>query len=141
MLGSMYAGLAFSNAILGAVHAMAHSLGGLMDLPHGQCNALLLDHVIAYNFDAAPERYADIARAMGARLSPDASHEEMRQAVLTQVRALKTSVGVTGGLGALGVTPELLDGLTAFALNDPCMVTNPKNPTAGEIRAVYHNAL
>jgi alcohol dehydrogenase class IV len=65
MLGSMYAGLAFSNAILGAVHAMAHSLGGLMDLPHGQCNALLLDHVIAYNFDAAPDRYADIRQGHG----------------------------------------------------------------------------
>lgn len=141
MLGSMYAGLAFSNAILGAVHAMAHSLGGLMDLPHGQCNALLLDHVIAYNFDAAPERYADIARALGAQLSPDASYGDKRQAVLSQVRALKMSVGVTGGLGALGVTPEHLDGLAAFALNDPCMVTNPKNPTAEDIRAVYQNAL
>jgi alcohol dehydrogenase class IV len=141
MLGSMYAGLAFSNAILGAVHAMAHSLGGLMDLPHGQCNALLLDHVIACNFDAAPERYADIAQVLGAQLPPKASHEEKRQAVLRQVRALKAAVGITGGLGALGVTPEHLDGLVAFALNDPCMVTNPKNLTAGEIRAVYQNAL
>src|SRR5690606_24234764 len=96
MLGSMYAGLAFSNAILGAVHAMAHSLGGLMDLPHGQCNALLLDHVIDYNFDAAPNRYADIAVALGAALSPAASQEEKRQAVLRQVRALKVAVGVTG---------------------------------------------
>jgi len=141
MLGSMYAGLAFSNAILGAVHAMAHSLGGLMDLPHGQCNALLLDHVINYNFDAVPDRYADIARAMGAQLSPNASFEEKRQAVLNQVRSLKTAVGVTGGLGALGVTPEHLDGLVGFALNDPCMVTNPKPLTAQDIRAVYQNAL
>jgi alcohol dehydrogenase len=141
MLGSMYAGLAFSNAILGAVHAMAHSLGGLMDLPHGQCNALLLDHVIACNFDAAPERYTDIAQVLGAQLPPKASHEEKRQAILRQVRALKAAVGITGGLGALGVTPEHLDGLVAFALNDPCMVTNPKDLTAGEIRAVYQNAL
>lgn len=141
MLGSMYAGLAFSNAILGAVHAMAHSLGGLMDLPHGQCNALLLDHVIDYNFDAAPDRYADIARALGARLSPDASLEEKRQAVLGQVRALKAAAGVTGGLGALGVTQEKLDGLVGFALNDPCMVTNPKTLTTQDIRAVYQNAL
>lgn len=141
MLGSMYAGLAFSNAILGAVHAMAHSLGGLMDLPHGQCNALLLDHVIDYNFDAAPDRYADIAVALGAALSPAANQEEKRQAVLRQVRALKVAAGVTGGLGALGVRPEHLDGLVAFALNDPCMVTNPKTPTADEIRAVYQHAL
>lgn len=141
MLGSMYAGLAFSNAILGAVHAMAHSLGGLMDLPHGQCNAMLLDHVIAYNFDSAPDRYADIAEAMGARLSPSASHDDKLQAVLAQVRALKAAVGTTEGLASLGVTPAHLDGLTAFAMNDPCMVTNPKAPTAGDIRAVYQNAL
>jgi len=141
MLGSMYAGLAFSNAILGAVHAMAHSLGGLMDLPHGQCNAMLLDHVIDYNFDAAPDRYADIAVALGAQLAPDADDKTRREAVLAAVRGLKRAVGVTAGLGSLGVRPEDLDGLTNFALHDPCMVTNPKAPTAGEIRAVFQNAL
>jgi len=141
MLGSMYAGLAFSNAILGAVHAMAHSLGGLMDLPHGQCNAMLLDHVIEYNFDAAPLRYTDIAVAMGARLSPTATMEEKRSAVLSQVRALKAAVGITEGLASLGVRPEHLDGLTTFAMHDPCMVTNPKTPTAGQIRAVFEHAL
>ncbi|OIN99229.1 MAG: alcohol dehydrogenase [Desulfovibrionaceae bacterium CG1_02_65_16] len=141
MLGSMYAGLAFSNAILGAVHAMAHSLGGLMDLPHGQCNAMLLDHVIAYNFDAAPERYADIAVALGAPLRPDADNATRREAVLGAVRALKRAVGVTKGLASLGVRPEDLDGLTEFALHDPCMVTNPKPSTAEELRAVFHNAL
>lgn len=141
MLGSMYAGLAFSNAILGAVHAMAHSLGGLMDLPHGQCNAMLLDHVIDYNFDAAPERYADIAVALGAVLKPDASLEDKRAAVLGQVRALKAAVGITAGLGSLGVTRDDLDSLTAFAMHDPCMVTNPKPPTAGEIHAVFEHAL
>jgi alcohol dehydrogenase class IV len=47
---SLQAGLAFSNASLGAVHALAHSLGGLLDLPHGQCNSILLEHVIALNY-------------------------------------------------------------------------------------------
>jgi alcohol dehydrogenase class IV len=141
MLGSMYAGLAFSNAILGAVHAMAHSLGGLLDLPHGQCNAVLLDHVIAYNFDAAPQRYGDIAMALGADLSPAAPENEIREAVLDQVRSLKRAAGITSGLADLGVTENLLDGLTDFAMKDPCMVTNPKPPTAQEIRAVFRNAL
>ena len=57
MRASLEAGLAFSNASLGAVHAMAHSLGGMMDLPHGECNAMLLSPVIAYNFTSAPARY------------------------------------------------------------------------------------
>lgn len=141
LLGSTYAGLAFSNAILGAVHAMAHSLGGLLDLPHGQCNAVLLDHVIDYNFDAAPARYADIARAMGADLPLHADEQAARSSILGQVRALKAAAGVTEGLGSLGVGPSDLDRLTEFALRDPCMVTNPKPPTAGDIRAVYEHAL
>ncbi len=141
MLASLDAGLAFSNAILGAVHAMAHSLGGLLDLPHGLCNALLLDHVIDYNFDAAPDRYADIAVALDAKLPPDADDATRREAVLSAVRRLKATAGVTGGLGALGVRPEHLDGLVEFALHDPCMLTNPKLPTAEELRAVFLHAL
>jgi alcohol dehydrogenase class IV len=141
MLGSAHAGLAFSNAILGAVHAMAHSLGGLMDLPHGLCNAILLDHVIDFNFAAEPERYTDIGRALGAQIRPEADLEEKRQAVLAHVRAFKKSVGVTATLSELGVRREDLERLALFAMNDPCMVTNPKIPTAGDIRAVFEHAL
>ncbi|MHC1701763.1 MAG: alcohol dehydrogenase-like regulatory protein ErcA [Humidesulfovibrio sp.] len=141
MLGSMYAGLAFSNAILGAVHAMAHSLGGLLDLPHGQCNAILLDHVIDYNFAAAPERYTDIGVALGASIPPGADLEEKRSLVLAQVRALKAAVGSTATLASLGVTLADLERLSEFAMNDPCMVTNPKAPTALDIRAVFEHAL
>lgn len=64
LLGSLQAGLAFSNASLGAVHAMAH-LGGFLDLPHGACNALLLDHVIRFNVNDATERYRQIGHMMG----------------------------------------------------------------------------
>ncbi len=54
LLASLQAGLAFSNASLGAVHAMAHSIGGYLDLAHGECNALLLEHVVRFNIEAAP---------------------------------------------------------------------------------------
>ncbi|MDQ7834181.1 MAG: alcohol dehydrogenase-like regulatory protein ErcA [Humidesulfovibrio sp.] len=141
MLGSMYAGIAFSNAILGAVHAMAHSLGGLLDLPHGQCNAILLDYVIEYNFSSAPERYTDIGVALGANIPAGAPMEEARGLVLAQVRALKAAVGATATLGSIGVQLDDLDRLSEFAMNDPCMVTNPKAPTASDIRAVFKNAL
>ncbi|MBU1039626.1 MAG: iron-containing alcohol dehydrogenase [Proteobacteria bacterium] len=141
MLGSMYAGLAFSNAILGAVHAMAHSLGGLLDLPHGQCNAILLDHVIDYNFAAAPERYTDIGVALGASIPPGADTEQKRALVLAQVRELKAAVGATATLASLGVSAGDLERLSEFAMNDPCMVTNPKAPTALDIRSVFEHAL
>lgn len=62
MMGSLLAGFAFSNASLGLVHSMAHSLGGSFDLAYGECNSLLLESVIDFNFDAAPEKYSDIAR-------------------------------------------------------------------------------
>ena len=64
LLGSLLGGLAFSNASLGAVHAMAHSLGGFSDLPHGACNAILLGPVIDFNFEACPARYEAIGKLL-----------------------------------------------------------------------------
>jgi len=141
MLGSMYAGLAFSNAILGAVHAMAHSLGGLKDLPHGQCNAILLDHVMAYNFAAQPERYKAIGRAMGAVLPPGMPDAEARDVVLDAVRGFKRTLGMTATLSDLGVTEADLDRLAAMALQDPCMATNPVCPDCVDVAAIYRSAL
>ncbi len=68
MLSSLNAGLAFSNASLGLIHAMAHSLGGFLDLPHGECNALLLDHVVEFNFEAEIQKYRQIGKALGLEL-------------------------------------------------------------------------
>jgi len=141
MLGSMYAGLAFSNAILGAVHAMAHSLGGLKDLPHGLCNAILLDHVVDFNFNAAPERYADVARALGGEVPADAPLDERKAATLECLRAFKRRVGVSVGLADLGVTRQDLAALAEFAAADPCMATNPQEPSCEDIVAIYEKAL
>lgn len=137
MLASTYAGLAFSNAILGAVHAMAHSLGGLLDLPHGLCNAILLDHVIAYNFDADPEKYRRLGITLGADIPDGASLEEARESTLEALRELKRSVGVTHTLCELGMTDEDLPLLAQNALSDACMLTNPKQPTADELIRIF----
>ncbi|NDY55311.1 iron-containing alcohol dehydrogenase [Desulfovibrio sulfodismutans] len=140
MFASLYAGLAFSNAILGAVHAMAHSLGGFLDLPHGQCNAILLDHVTAYNYSSAPGRYTDIAKILGAHIEPDMAEDEKKQAVVAALRALKTAAGVDQTLSDLGVRPSELAELSAKAINDPCMITNPRQPTVEDIRSLYEAA-
>ncbi|MGE4422401.1 MAG: alcohol dehydrogenase-like regulatory protein ErcA [Pseudodesulfovibrio sp.] len=137
MLASTYAGLAFSNAILGAVHAMAHSLGGLLDLPHGLCNAILLDHVIAYNYDSEPEKYRRLGIALGADIPEEASREEAKERTLEAVRTLKRSVGVTNSLCELGMTEEDLPLLARNALSDACMLTNPKQPTADELIQIF----
>ncbi|SKA73618.1 Alcohol dehydrogenase, class IV [Paucidesulfovibrio gracilis DSM 16080] len=140
-LGSLYAGLAFSNAILGAVHALAHSLGGLMDLPHGQCNAILLEHVIAHNFSAAPERYARIGAALGASLDSEMGQDEQCETITETIRQLKHRVGVDQTLSSLGVARDDLPGLARFALDDPCMATNPKSLTEQEVTEIYAQAL
>lgn len=140
LLASLQAGMAFSNAILGAVHAMAHSLGGYLDLPHGLCNALLLDHVIHYNFAGAEARYRDIGRALGARIPDDAPADEARELVVAAVRRLKQAVGVTQSLAALGVTRESLDTLAGKAAQDPCMLTNPIPANEQDLKRIFAHA-
>jgi alcohol dehydrogenase class IV len=140
MLASLYAGLAFSNASLGAVHAMAHSLGGFLDLPHGECNALLLDSVIEYNYASARKRYADIGEAMGISLSA-VKEEERCITICREIRRLRTSLGITETLGTLGVTGEAIPVLADHAMKDACMATNPRNPTRQEIEKLYESSL
>ncbi len=140
MLGSVHAGLAFSNASLGAVHAMAHSLGGLLDLPHGECNAILLEHVIAYNFREAPERYTRIGEALGLDLHGLRS-QDIQAAVIAEIRRLKRSVGIQKTLGERGMKRSDIPALARKALRDPCMVTNPRLPSLRDIEVIYEDAL
>lgn len=140
MLASLQAGLAFSNASLGAVHAMAHSLGGLLDLPHGECNGLLLDHVIAYNYSGAPERYDRIGAIFGAEV-PSSSAEQRCRAVVASIREFKEHLGLQSGLGRRGVRREDLPLLARKAAADPCLVTNPRPAQRDDIEAIYRQAL
>lgn len=140
MLGSLEAGLAFSNAILGAVHAMAHSLGGFLDTQHGESNAVLLRHVIEYNFEQVPERYCDIGRAMGLDLNGMAMAYR-KQALLDAIDWLRRETGLVGTLGELGVTRADIPALAEKAMRDPCMITNPRRPTQKDIERLYEQAL
>jgi alcohol dehydrogenase len=140
MMGSLFAGLAFSNASLGAVHAMAHSLGGFSDLPHGECNALLLEHVIAFNYPSCPKRYEEIGQAMGIDLSAR-NHTEKKETIIDSIRRLRETLGVTTTLGDLGVTRNEIPRLAANAMHDPCMATNPRQPTRKDIERIYEKAL
>lgn len=133
MMGSLLAGLAFSNASLGAVHAMSHSLGGQTDLPHGLCNAILLDHVVEYNYPYAGEKYKRIGTAMGKNLKNKAD-------LLSALRDFKVSLGFVATLGSTGLAPNLLPTLAITAAQDACIVTNPKTPTTQEIERIYEKA-
>jgi len=139
MLGSLHAGLAFSNASLGAVHAMAHSLGGLLCLPHGQCNAILLRHVTEYNFASVPERYQRIGEEMGIRLQ-GMTGAEQKKAVLDELERLQKAAGVVETLGQLGISRSDISRLAENAMQDACMVTNPRRPSRRDIEIIYEKA-
>ena len=139
-LASLEAGLAFSNASLGAVHAMAHALGGLLDLPHGECNALLLEHVVDFNFEAAPERYRRIAQALGVQVG-SLTDGEARRALCAALHELRSSVGITRSLASAGVRGGDIGQLAQNAMRDACLVTNPRIPCQRDLEVIYEQAL
>jgi len=115
-------------------------LGGLLDAPHGECNALLLPYIIDFNFDAVPDRYMLIGEAMGLStmgMAPD----DMRSALHSKITFFRESAGITHTLARLGVTKSDIPELAQKALNDPCIFTNPRQPTIKDIEAIYEKAL
>lgn len=136
MLGSLLGGLAFSNASLGAVHAMAHSLGGYSDLPHGICNAILLESVIDYNFDTCPEKYSLITSAMNVDCS-SYGNDEIKKKLLSTLTNLREKLGVTDKLGNLGIKNEDIPALAELAMYDPCIATNPRPPSKSDLLRLY----
>ncbi len=139
MLGSMEAGLAFSNAILGAVHAMAHSLGGHLNLPHGECNAILLPHVIKVNFPFAVERYTNIAKAMSVKVEGKAS-EQICEDLVEKIVQIREDAGITRSLKDFDLQREDIPKLASLALKDACMITNPVALLKEDIEKIYEAA-
>lgn len=140
------AGMAFNNASVGHVHAMAHQLGGFYDLPHGECNAILLPHVEKFNLIAKVDRFVTMAKLMGENvdgLSPRAAAEK----ALDAIRQLSTDVGIPSGLIELGkrygkeVRREDISIMAANAQKDACGFTNPRCPKESDVIAIYEAAL
>lgn len=134
------AGMAFNNASLGYVHAMAHQLGGFYNLPHGVCNAILLPHVSKFNIIGNAERFADIAEAMGQNIS-GLSVNEAAQKAIDAIVALSVSVGIPTGLDALGVKEKDLEEMATNAKKDACQLTNPRTATLAEVVQIFKNAM
>ena len=133
------AGIAFNNASLGYVHAMAHQLGGFYNLPHGVCNAVLLPYVMKFNLIGNMTRFKEIAIAMGVRgenLSCSAAAEEGIAAVKRMGRRL----GIPANLKELGVKPEDFAVMAENAMKDVCSLTNPRTATKEQIIEVYRQA-
>ena len=129
------AGMAFNNASLGYVHAMAHQLGGFYDLPHGVCNALLLPHVERFNQRAAKERLDEVGAILGANNADLAGLE-----VIDAITKLANIVGIPKTLKELGVKEEDFGVLADNALKDVCGLTNPVQANKDEIIAIFRAA-
>ncbi len=136
----LLAGMAFNNASLGYVHAMAHQLGGFYDLPHGVCNAVLLPHVQAFNARVRPEKLADVAAALGEN-THGLSDVEAAERALIAIQRLSADVGIPAGLTELGVREEHFEALATNAMKDACSLTNPKKATLDDIIGIFHAAM
>jgi len=137
---SLEAGLAFTNAILGATHAMSHQVGGLLDAPHGVVNGVLLPHVIRYNAEQVPDRFVPLARVAGLDVN-GVPAGEVAEMLAAWVRRLSDRVGVPRGLRELGVSEEDLPRLARTTLEDACLATNPRGADAAAVEALFRAAL
>lgn len=117
-------GIAFSNAGLGNVHAMAHQLGGLYDLPHGVCNAMLLPIVEEENAKNAPEKFRVIAKTIGYNVA-DKTDKECVDYVIGRIKALSEEVGIPKSLKDVGVNNPDFELLAENAMKDACAGANP----------------
>jgi len=134
------AGMAFNNASLGYVHAMAHQLGGYYNLPHGVCNAILLPHVEQFNLIAKPERFRDIAIRMGENVD-GLSVNEAAQVAIESIKELSESIGIPSGLAELGVKEEDFEIMAENAKKDATHITNPRKATLQEVIQIFKNAM
>ena len=133
------AGMAFNNASLGYVHAMAHQLGGFYDLPHGVCNAVLLPHVQRFNARVSAARLRDVAAALGVEVR-QMGPEQGAAAAIAAIEQLSRDIDIPPGLAVLGVKVEDVPILASNALKDACGLTNPRPASQAEIEAVFKAA-
>lgn len=137
LMGSMLAGLVISNTGTGNDHALARALGGLCDVAHGVATALLLPQVMAFNASARPERYVDIARAIGVSTAGTAREVAMR--VVDEMQQLLRELDVPLRLRDVGVPEDKIAALVEVALKN--VGPNPRRTNAADLekilRAVY----
>ena len=121
------AGMAFSNALLGIAHSIAHKTGAEFDIPHGCCNAILLPFVIQYNSKICMERYAQIARYLGL---PGYTDKQLTDSLVASIKELNKKLDIKQTYAENGVTKEHLEQKIDFiaeqAVGDPCTASNPR---------------
>jgi 1,3-propanediol dehydrogenase len=139
-MASLQAGLAFSNAILGAAHAISHAIGGKFPLAHGEINAILLPYVMDFNFIATPKRFLDIATCLGID-TRGLTEREAGNAAIHFVKELSFDIGIPTRFREVGITEEMIHHISQVALEDACMITNPRDMNVEQVKQVLKNVL
>lgn len=135
----MLGGMAFNNADLGYVHAMAHQLGGQYDAPHGICCAILLPIVEKFNLIACPERFAQLAEAMGENIAGLSTRAAADQAIVA-MQQMNDDVGIPRSIKSLGADPKDFPMMAENALKDGNAFSNPRKATKEQIVALFQAA-
>lgn len=131
------AGMAFSNALLGIAHSLAHKTGAVFHIPHGCCNAILLPHVIEFNAKVCGSRYAAIAHHLGL---PGRTDEQLTQALVDSIKQLNQKLHIAQTYKENGVSEDMLkdhaDAIVANAVLDPCTSSNPRQIDAEKMKRI-----
>ncbi|MGI3744929.1 MAG: iron-containing alcohol dehydrogenase [Janthinobacterium lividum] len=137
---SLMAGMAFGNAGVGAVHALAYPLGGRFNIAHGVSNALLLPYVMEWNKLACVERMRDIADAMGVRVA-HLSDKDAADLAVKAMADLCAAVEIPSGLRSFNVPEDAIPAMAEEASKiERLMRNNPRNLTAADIEKIYRAA-
>ena len=138
LIGSLFAGIAFSHARLGDVHAMSHPVSAYFDVAHGVANAVLLPTVVDYNMTYANEKYKYIYDCICEKpLSDDTFTPEMLAA---EIRVLNDELGIPSSLSEVGVDSSLFDKMADDAMKSGNIIVNPRPTTKKDILALYAQA-
>ncbi len=135
-MASLQAALSFSNAILGATHAMVHQVDGLLDKHHGESNACVLPNVMEFNMIACPLKFKQIAEALGEEVT-GLSTWTAAESAIHAVRRLIRDIGLGEGLAKVGLEQDALPLLSRNALKDACLITNPRDADEHDIHEIF----
>lgn len=139
-LGALYGGLCLGPVNTGGVHALAYPLGSVFHLAHGLANALMLVPVLRFNLSAAPDRYAEIALALGVQ-QDGRSAAQLAEAGLERLRDLRASCGVPRSLNACGLTRADIPTLVSGAMQITRLLqNNPREITAQDATEIFNHA-
>jgi len=132
------AGMAFSNAILGIVHSMAHKTGKIFNIPHGLANAIYLSAAIQFNAKTAKSSYADIASRLGLQGNTE---DELVNSLVNIVKQLRADMGMVNSLQEFGISEEMfmenLQAISETSVADPCTGTNPREISVEEMKELF----